>query len=187
MLFGYGAGVTLTTPSGWTLPTNGGQVGNGGLYCWWRTAAGGDTISTTANASNHPGFADFYEFPAGSTFKSAAGAITVASGAAGPTLSSLTGTNWTAGIMGVDLFSGTTSSGSTTWSSGTTEVDTTVAFATTDGYIYSLTDTVDNTATSQSYTATHTMGGSANEERLVVAVSVASAFPPLLTLQTRRP
>jgi hypothetical protein len=63
----YGA-VTFTTPSGWTLPTSGSAVNNGGLYVFYRTAAGSDPFTTTQNGSNYPVVFDIYEFATGSTF-----------------------------------------------------------------------------------------------------------------------
>jgi hypothetical protein len=167
------AGVTFTTPAGWTLPANGSAVGNGGLYCWWRSAAGGDTVSSTINATNYPAVFDFYEFPSGSAFVKAATAIGVASGAAGPSVTALTGTNRTAGAVGVDITNGSSGSAGTTWNAGTREADTAIPFATTDGYVYSTTDTSQNAATSQAYTATYT--STAADERLTVAVSVAAS------------
>src|SRR6478735_9379450 len=59
--------VTSTTPTGWTLPTGGSAVNNTGHYVWYRTAAGGDTFTTTHNGSNYPVLFDFYEFASGST------------------------------------------------------------------------------------------------------------------------
>src|SRR4051812_44300088 len=55
--------VTSTTPAGWTLPTGGSAINSTGLYVWYKTAAGSDTVSTTHNASNYPAVFDFYEYP----------------------------------------------------------------------------------------------------------------------------
>ena len=57
--------VTSTTPSGWTLPTGGSAINNTGLYVWYKTAAGNDSLTTTHNGSNYDVIFDFYEFPSG--------------------------------------------------------------------------------------------------------------------------
>lgn len=193
LCFAEGA-VTSTTPTGWTLPTSGSAINNTGLYVWWRSASGtsADQVSTTHNGSNYPVIFDFYEFAAGSTFVKAASATAVSNaGGAGPSLTALTGTNWTSGIAGQGR--GATDAANTiSWNAGTEAVDTSVASATTDGYNYSLTYTDNNAAASQSYAATFSTGAAGlTVERLVVAVNVAAggapAIPPILIMQTRRP
>lgn len=170
--------VTSTTPAGWTLPTNGSAINNTGLYVWYRaSAAGSDTIATTHNGVDYPAVFDFYEFPAGSTFKSSAAATAVsASGGAGPTLSGLTGTNWTAGAAGQNR--GPADPATTiTWNAGTEATDTSAAASGTDGYTYGLTYTDDDVATSKSYAATFS-STSFTVERLVFAVVAADPPPP---------
>lgn len=182
--------VTSTTPSGWTLPASGSAINNTGLYVFYKTAAGSDTLSTTHNASNYPAIFDFYEFPAGSTFnKSATSTGVVFSGGAGPTLSSITGApNWLAAV--VAYANSTATIPTTTWSAGTEIVDTGVAGSPTDGYTYS-TSALDSSAlTSWSSAATLSSNPAGNTcERLVVAVSVVSgsppAVPPSLVMATR--
>jgi hypothetical protein len=181
------SGGTTTTPSGWTLPTNGNAVGNTGLYVFHRTASGtsADQVATTHQFSNFPALFDFYEFPAGSTFVGVAKSIGNSSGGAGPTLSGLTGTNWTAGVMGI-LNSGALII-ETTWNAGTEEIEQSVIFATTDGYAYNLTHTSHNTASSASYTPTLVNDGGVTHERLVFAVNVASSgtvFPEIKSWAT---
>ena len=171
--FAEGA-VTSTTPSGWTLPTNGSAINNTGLYVCHRTAAGGDTITTTHNASNYPVVFDFYEFNAGSTFTGSASSTGVSpSGGAGPTLSGLSGTHWDAGIMG-QIFT-STGAVSMTWNAGVEAVDTKVDASGTDGYLYGLTYTEDATGSSASYAATSTNTVD-TVERLVVSVVVAATY-----------
>jgi hypothetical protein len=77
------AGVTMTTPTGWTLVTS--TVAANGLYLWSKTAAGTETsYTTTTNGTGYSLAAAQYEFPAGSTIGTSAnsGAATVASNAA---------------------------------------------------------------------------------------------------------
>ena len=112
--------VTSTTPSGWTLPTNGSAVNGCGLYVWWKVATGSDSITTTHNGSNWPAVFSFFEFDSTCTFVKSASATAVSNGTAGPVISSLTGTNWIAGAAG----NSDTSSGTATYSWATgTEVD----------------------------------------------------------------
>jgi hypothetical protein len=181
-------GVTSTTPAGWTLPTNGSAINNSGLYVFYKTAAGSDTLSTTHNGSNYPVVFDFYEFPSGSTFNKAATATGVArAGGAGPTLSSITGPpNWLAAAVG----SGEpgASAASVAWSAGTEQIDTYVPSSGTDGYAYSLSSLDSSALTSWSSAATITGGNGGTTERLVVAVSIsagAPAVPPILVMATR--
>lgn len=181
--------VTSTTPSGWTLPASGSAINNTGLYVWYKTAAGGDSLTTTHNASNYPVIFDFYEFPSGSTFNKSAASTGVAyNGGAGPTLSSITGTNWLAGVAG--RADSTATASSITWNAGTELTDSYVGNATTDGYTYGLTALDSSTNTSQSFAATYSPVNAFTVERLVVAVTVsagAPALPPILIMQTRRP
>lgn len=168
--------VTSTTPTGWTLPTNGAAVNVTGLYVWYlASAAGSDSITTTHNGSNYPVVFDFYEFAAGSTFVKAAFATGVARAAgAGPSLTTLTGTNWIAGAYGAGV-GASDSLASVTWNTGVEATDTSVAAATTDGYGYGLTYLVDSTLTTASAAATVTGGNpGAGVERLMFAVNVAS-------------
>lgn len=170
--------VTSSTPSGWTLPAGGSAVNNTGLYVWYITAAGGDSLTTTHNGSNYPLAFDFYEFPAGSSFVNAASAVGVSSaGGAGPTLSGLTGTNWIAGAVGEDSF-GASATMVSTWSAGVKAVDSYVASSPTDGYEYSLTYVEDSTATSAAYTVDIT-NSATSVERLMFAVNVAAGLRDL--------
>lgn len=182
--------VTSTTPAGWTLPTGGSAVANTGLYIWYRTAAGGDTFTTTHNGSNYPVVFSFYEFAAGTTFVSAAAATGIANtSTAGPTISGLTGTNLIMGVLGHGCGLDNTAA-SVAWGSGVEQVDTFVQNATTDGYLFSVAYLEDSalTSTTMSTTVTITGTGSSNE-RLIFAVKVtagAAAIPPILIMQTRR-
>jgi hypothetical protein len=184
------AAVTSTTPTNWTLPASGSAVNVTGLYVWYRaSAAGSDAITTTHNVTNYPAIFDFYEFASGSTFGTSTQATAVSNGGgAGPVLSGLTGTNWTAGAAGMGINT-TTGTASVVWSSGTELVDSFVLNSGTDGYSYSLTYTPDNTATSQSYAATYTLTtNSATVERLVFAVKPAgsAAAARIRTIGKRR-
>ncbi len=165
----YGA-VTFTNPSGWTLAAS--AVNYGGLYVWYKASlAGGETVTTTTNASNYPVAVDFYEFPASSTWVNAVSASNVTG--AGPSLAGLTGTNQVYASGGVDDSTTTTYTGS--WASGTSLVSTCVTFSSTDGYLYSTAEIVDDTATSQS--DAWTVSGGPNSERLMWAVQVPAGGP----------
>lgn len=169
--------VTSTTPSGWTLPTNGSAVNNTGLYVFTKAAAGSDTISTTHNGSNYPIVVTFFEFASGSTFVKAATATSVTLAGANPTISSLTGTNWLGAAKATGVSSGLTYT-SSTWSTGTPTpveiIDTGVAFATTDGYGFTVAEANASTATSWTPTGTMTGSGLLNCEALTFAVNVAT-------------
>lgn len=184
-------GVTSTTPTGWTLPTGGSAVNATGCYVWWRTAAGGDTFSTTHNASNYAVAFDFYEFPAGSTFVKSVSAISVPNtSSAGPSITALTGTNLIVGQLGHGIASGNTAA-SVAWGSGVELIDYFLAFSTTDGIEYSMAYLEDSvlTSTTMSTTVTITGGIAGDNERLIYAVQVAAAvavIPPILVMQTRR-
>lgn len=176
--------VTSTTPTGWTLPTNGSSINNTGLYVWTKTAAGADTLSTTHNGTNYPGIFTFYEFPAGSTF---GGAATLATGgatstAANPTLSGLSGRNVVFG-MAATASTATTAGITGAWSTGNIEaVDSETVRTgspTTDGYWFGLAYQDEYIATS--YTPTPTISfttGSVSSERLTWAVKL-----PFVALQ----
>jgi hypothetical protein len=188
--FGYGA-VTFTTPSGWTLATGGSVANIGGLYMFYRTASGttADRITTTHNGSNYPSMFDFYEFPAGSTFNKATNSSGVVfSGGAGPTLSSITGTNWLAAVVG--YADSTATVPTVTWSAGTELVDTGVAVSGTDGYVYGLAALDSSVLTSWSSAATLSSNPASNTcERLVVAVTAAAgapATPPFVAMAPRQ-
>lgn len=170
--FAEGA-VTSTTPSGWTLPSGGSAVDSTGLYVWYRTAAGGDTFSTTHNSSDYPVVFDVYEFLEGSNFLGSTAATGVAKNGFGPTLTGLTGTHWDAGIAGEnagdELIPQTVS-----WDWGTeageySEPDNSV----TDGYTYGLTYAEDQTPASVAFQATFLGGSASPVERLVVSIYVS--------------
>jgi hypothetical protein len=168
--------VTCTTPSGWTLPTNGSAIGGQGVYVWWRTAAGSDTITTShGGGNNYPIACDFYEYPAGSTFVVAARATGVAHGGANPSLSGLTGTNQ---IFFVASVGGNTSGSpqSWTWSGGTEATDMWIDGIPTDGYTLGV-DYLENVATASvtGLNATHTRN--TTSDRLTFAVNAAASAP----------
>ena len=168
--------VTFTTPSGWTLPANGSAVNNAGLYVFYKTAAGSDTLTTTQNGSNYPIVVDFYEFVADSTFVASASETAVNDqGGAGPTLSGLTGTNWVAGAASQPNTS-TTNTYAWSWDAGTEGCDASVLQAgapETNGYQYGLTYIEDDAAGSQAFAATSSDTSHTSVERLVFAVQIA--------------
>lgn len=166
--------VTSTTPSGWTLPTGGSAIDWTGLYVWTRLAAGGDTITTTHSSSDFPVIFDIYEFLEGSNFLGAASATGVSDGAAGVTLSGLTGTRWDAGIMGQS--EDTAFPETVSWDLGTEAVENSVVkggSGPTEGYTYSLTYTEEGIGSSAAFAATTNKVPFVSQERLVVAVDVS--------------
>jgi len=168
-----GGAVTSTTPAGWTLPAGGSAINNAGLYLWHRTAAGGDTFTTTHNASNYPVLFDVYEFPAGTTFIGVAAQGNVSSGGAGPSLSGLTSAaDFRAAVACQDINAAVAPS--YTWSTGTEATDTGIIASGTDGYGFSLAYLEDQVDATFSAAATSTVG-SPTIERLVLALNVADA------------
>jgi hypothetical protein len=171
--------VTSTTPTGWTLPTNGSAINNTGLYVWTKTATAGESsFSTTHNASNYPVGAVVYEFPAGSTFVKAATATALAHTAASPTISSLTGTNLLMSAVAEDVpFTGGTAQ--TTWTGATEDTDVFALNDTTnDGYLLSIGYSEDSTATSYAPTgSTSGTGTLISKEALTWAINVAVGSP----------
>lgn len=186
-----GAAVTSTTPTGWTLPTNGSAVNNAGIYVWWRVAAGSDTITTTHNSANFPAAVHFIEWASTYSFVGAASAANSTNGAAVPTLSGLTGTN-EVGYMLTQANANTGASFSVTWGAGPTEiVDTSTDKVTTDGYVYSMAfnETVATATTNAAATSTLT-GSFTAPERLAFAVKTSGGVTPpalpIIVLAPRR-
>lgn len=179
---GSTTGVPATAPTGWTKLWE--SVGDSGLYCWYKTAAGGDTVTANHNGSNYPVLADFWEFSAGSAFNgSGATAINVFPGAAGAGLSGLTGTNTLISISG-NTNSGTSGTVVNSWSLGTEMTDTQVlrgGTPTTDGYAYSTTYVEASVLTSWAPVSTMSGGSPAigRGERGAFAVTVAAGAPPV--------
>jgi hypothetical protein len=179
---GGNTSVPTSPPSGWTGPANNQAVGNGGLYVWYKTAAGGDTASLLHNGTNYPEILDVYEFGAGSTFiVSATLTGQNPSGGAGPSISGLTGTNWIAGVVGGNLGQVTRTTVVSTWSAGTKIADAFMnAAAFVDGCTYSLSEFNSDTSTSKALSATTVpnTGTIATTERLVFAIKVVAVVAP---------
>jgi hypothetical protein len=156
---------------------------------WTRTAAAGNnSITTTHNASNYPVIFHWFEFAAGSTFVKSISSTGIAiGGGAGPALTGLTGTNLIMGARGYGITGSTATT--MTWSSGVEAIDTFVANATTDGYLFSITYLEDSVLTSSTLTNTNSANTVLTGEGLAFAVSVSGAapsIPPILVMQTRR-
>lgn len=76
---------TVSTPSGWTLPTNGGQVNNQGAYGFYRIATGSEgstvTITTSGNFNAVAGWSrwrggEAFEVAVGAQINGTTGAVT---------------------------------------------------------------------------------------------------------------
>jgi hypothetical protein len=173
---GSTTGVPANPPTGWTKPTNGEAVNNGGLYVWYKTAAGSDTAVLNHNGSDYPVVVEFFEFPAGSTVDKVAQAISVAQGGGNnPALSGLSGSNLILRAVG-KCETNTPTTDSASWASTTKLVDTAVFKPGTDGYHYSLAYQDGFSGSSAStVAATLTGGSSTTTERLTIAVTAATA------------
>jgi len=92
----WGPGGNGTAPPDWSRLGTGESeaVNNTGLYVFWKTAAGSDTIAMTHNGSDYPVIAHFFEFPTGSTFTGSVKNASIGETQANPTLSGLTGTKF---------------------------------------------------------------------------------------------
>lgn len=143
---------------------------------WWRLAAGGDTFSTTHNASNYPVVFDIYEFAIETIFISSTSATGVArAGGAGPTLSGLNGMHWDAGVAGQSNIE-TVDNFPVSWDAGVEQADTAVLGigGGTDGYTYGLTVIEDSVVPSIAFAATIGHVDAATVERLVFALDLSS-------------
>lgn len=180
--------VTSTTPAGWTLPPGGSAINNTGLYVWYRTAAGSDSLATTHNGSDYPVVFDFYEYPSTATWVGVVSATAVnPGGGAGPTLSGLSGTNQVYAVGGQAATASFVGPWAGSWSAGTETTDTSAAYATTDGYTFGVTEFVDDASSSESAAWTSTNGSGATAERLVWAVNVPVAGdPPIASVRSNR-
>lgn len=183
-----GGAVTSTTPTGWTLPTGGSAINQTGLYVWHRLAAGGDTFTTTHNASNYPVVFDIYEFPADATFQKSVAQPAVIEGNDGPNLTGLTGSNNT--IIGARVSPSPSPTGSGTltaaWSGtnvGAELVDAQIIYAANDGYHYTAAALQDSNISSAQWIVTVTGSGHVpqNAEFLMFAITVPVSTPPTVT------
>jgi hypothetical protein len=174
------AGVTSTTPSGWTLTQS--AVNNTGQYLWSKTAAGSgdsDGVATTHNAANYLTLFHFFEFAANWTVLNsvANAAMTAAQTVANPNLTGLPGTAVVAmACRGQGVGSGNNTTHSATWSSATEQSDLWAAYATTDGYWLGIAYTEDHTGTSFQPSSTLTPTPLVTGEAMTWAVGPA---PPV--------
>lgn len=116
---------TVTTPSGWTLPTNGSFVGQMGAYAFYKVAAGNETSVTITTNGNNSTAASYLEY-AGTDptpFELAAQGSTNAANTITTTTVSITPTS--AGSLVVAMgagHNGGTQFDTATWSGGLTNV-----------------------------------------------------------------
>lgn len=165
-----------TIPAGWTEPPNGRAINNTGLYVWWRSAAGGDSLTVSHNGSNYPVVFDFYEFAAGSTFIAANAATAVSqTGGASPAVTGLTGTNHHMFAAAADSGNNAGGTGTATWTGPTKLVDTFASGSPTDGYAYSLAYTPDSTAASTGAPTATLSGVAATSERVTFVIKIAAS------------
>jgi hypothetical protein len=115
------------------------------LSVYSKTAdASENSVSITLSAANYPLDVVVYEFDAGSAYVAGIGADNLAFNAANPNLTGLTGTNLTVGAIG---FGAAPTAVTTAWTAPAVEdLDTFVANAGTDGYLFSVAYVEDNTA-----------------------------------------
>lgn len=172
---GTSGGGGSTAPSGWSggAATSGyNAVNYSGLYLWYKTAAGSDSVTAYHNGSNYAVAFEFIEYSAGSTVLGSASAVGVsASGGAGPSLTGLTGTYDAYAAIGQTV-SSASGSYSVSWSAGTKILDTFKLNASSiDGYLLSTANIQNRTGASWSSTATSTYTVT-TAERLVWAIRV---------------
>lgn len=169
-------GVTLTTPSGWTLVNS--TVSGCGFYVWKKTASAGESsATTTANASNYPIGGVVYEFTTGTTLDSSvtSGGTSQAYNAANP---SITPTVSQIAIALACYANGLTPGwASVTWSSGTEDFDLSTVYATTDGYMVSGAWIVGTGAAYAPTTAPDTGTAAARQSMSLAMTIVAPAVP----------
>lgn len=173
--------VTSTTPSGWTLPTNGSAINNVGTYVFYRaSAAGGDTITTTHNGSDYSVAFDIYEYTAGTSFVAAASNVTQSTTSANPNLTGLTGTNTVFGVKsGFDNVSDATITA--TWNSPNVEAtDLDIQPNVTDGILLFVCYQDSYTSASYQPTGTATGGfGFGNDNGITFAIALPPPNPYL--------
>lgn len=175
------AGLTPNPPTGWTVPTNGAITSGTRLYAWYlASAAGSDTFTVSASGSDAIIF-DIYEFPSGTTFVKAANGTGYTSGQAGPSVSSLTGTNWILTVAIIDP--GASSVTDITWAAGTRTVFAYTPQSGSDGFGYSAAEFNNDTSTSKNNTPTltTTSGNAINQMALALLPAAASLDPIVLT------
>lgn len=165
--------VTHTVPTGWTRQAQ--ALNTSDLAVFTKTASSGESsFSTTHNASNYPVVAVVYEFPAGSTWVTGAGAINQAANAPCPQLTGLTGTNLLVGVVGGgDSASSVISTAWTGTGPPVEDVDVNVNASGTDGYYLSLAYVEGSTAATFQPTGT-VANMPFSHESLSFAVAVAS-------------
>jgi hypothetical protein len=179
--------VTSTTPAGWALPANGSAINNTGLYVWTKTAAGGDTLSTTHNGNSYPVSFSIFEFAAGTSFVKAAKATAVANGVANPSITGLVGPLL---VMAAAAGGDTTVGGtvvSATWDSPNLEAldyNRDRAAGGNDGFWLGI--VYQEAYAGATYAPTPTVSGTvASHERLTWALQLAAGGPTPLALAGR--
>ena len=174
--------VTFSTPSGWTLPSNGSAIYYTGLYVFGRTAtAGSNNFTTTHNGANYPANFTFLEFYQGSSFVKSAYSDNESPNTPNPALTGLLAGDTTFGVAGINASETDHTEGNgyfVVWNTGTRLFTKTVPKLGTDGYMHSVvaTDHIEGTsAPSYSYSGSKTDFMS-NGQRLTFAIRAVA--PP---------
>lgn len=170
-----GSTTTSTTPNGWTLPTDGAAVAAAGLYVFYKTAAGNDSLTTTHGQSNIPVAFHFMEFDSDSTFVDTASATAVSWNAGnGPSFS----TNTTIQAFGAACQDAPDAPGSGTWAfngTGTFPVTELSDIQLSSGPLFSMCEVSDFTNSTGSYLQ-YTANGGSDLERLVFEINAPSTY-----------
>lgn len=164
-------GVTLTTPTGWTLVNS--AVSTMGFYIWKKTASAAESsAATTANASNYPIGGVVYEFASGSTVNSSvtSGGTMQAYNAANPSITP-SAAQVAIAVAGYGL--GVSGWTSMTWSSGAEEFDLYTAPSPTDGYLVSGA-WIAGTGAAYAPTTTPNTGTTADRESMSMALTIVA-------------
>ena len=116
---------TVTTPSGWTLPTNGSFVGQMGAYAFYKIAAGSETAVTITTNGNNSTAASYLEYAGNDStpFELAAQNSTNAANTITTTTVSITPTSANSLVVAMGAgHNGGTQFDTATWSGGLTNV-----------------------------------------------------------------
>lgn len=168
----YGA-VTTDTPSGWTLPTGGEAVNNGGAYLFHRiSAAGSGAFSLKHNDINHPVMLAVYEFAAGAALLASSSATNLEATDPNPALTGLAGTSLRIALKGGILGDGLNEREGV-WTGASEDFEVNNLYSATPGYFASVAFLTSDTPTWQA-TCEIAPAGGATREGISLAISLPS-------------